>query len=116
MISSQATETGDSNNRNSNNNGGGLSQTNKIVVGVVVGVGGSILVGIIAVLFYLKEETTVILKLDGPFGGKMKNWVVMNFSMVNWELEIEILIKDQTFRKITILLKVMFKLVMWFES
>lgn len=53
----------------------------------------------------------MILKLDGPFGGKMKNWVVMNFSMVNWELEIEILIKDQIFRKITMLPKVMFKLV-----
>ncbi|KAG7193357.1 uncharacterized protein KQ657_000774 [Scheffersomyces spartinae] len=35
---------------------GGLSNTNKIVVGVVVGVGGSIIVGIIAVLFYIKSR------------------------------------------------------------
>ena len=29
----------------------------------------------------------------------MRNWVVMNFSMVNWVLEIEILTKDQTFKE-----------------
>jgi len=56
LVSSQATETSNSNNRDSNDNGGGLSQTNRIVVGVVVGVGGSILIGIIAVLFYLKRR------------------------------------------------------------
>lgn len=43
-------------NNKSNSGGGGLSHTNKIVVGVVVGVGGSILIGLIALLFYIKKR------------------------------------------------------------
>ena len=35
---------------------GGLSQTNKIVVGVVVGVGGALILGVLALLFYLRKR------------------------------------------------------------
>lgn len=45
---------------NGNNNkeklGGGLSESNKIVVGVVVGVGGALIIGVIALLFYLRKR------------------------------------------------------------
>lgn len=47
-----------SSNEDNNNNSSGLSQTNRIVVGVVVGVGGSILIGIIGVLFYLRKRNS----------------------------------------------------------
>ncbi|KAK6455883.1 uncharacterized protein RJT20DRAFT_51484 [Scheffersomyces xylosifermentans] len=43
--------------KSSDNDNGGLSHTNRIVVGVVVGIGGSILVGLISVLFYLKRRS-----------------------------------------------------------
>ncbi|RLV86225.1 Cell-surface associated glycoprotein DFI1 [Meyerozyma sp. JA9] len=44
--------------RNKNSSGSsGLSDTNKIVVGVVVGVGGAIIVGIISILFLLKRRS-----------------------------------------------------------
>lgn len=43
-------------NRESDSSGGGLSQTNKIVVGVVVGVGGAILLAIAALVFLIKRR------------------------------------------------------------
>jgi len=43
--------------KSSDSDNGGLSHTNRIVVGVVVGIGGSILVGLISVLFYLKRRS-----------------------------------------------------------
>lgn len=55
VISSLPTASNSNNNKN-NDNGGGLSHTNRIVVGVVVGVGGSILIGLLAVLFYLRKR------------------------------------------------------------
>lgn len=45
-----------SQNRSNDNDGGGLSQNNRIVVGVVVGVGGAIIIGLIATLFFLKKR------------------------------------------------------------
>lgn len=36
--------------------GGGLSESNRIVVGVVVGVGGALIIGVIALLFYLRKR------------------------------------------------------------
>lgn len=46
-----------SNRSNNNEKSSGLSKTNQIVVGVVVGVGGSILIAIIALLFYFKRRS-----------------------------------------------------------
>lgn len=46
--------TGNSNNKDKYS--GGLTGSNKIVVGVVVGVGGCILIGLISVLFYFKRR------------------------------------------------------------
>lgn len=41
-----------------NTSGGGLSKTNQIVVGVVVGVGGSILIAIVGLFFYYRRRST----------------------------------------------------------
>lgn len=43
--------------KNSNKSSSGLSNTNKIVVGVVVGVGGAVILGIVSVLFLLKRRS-----------------------------------------------------------
>ncbi|EDK36843.2 hypothetical protein PGUG_00941 [Meyerozyma guilliermondii ATCC 6260] len=43
--------------RGNSSGSSGLSNTNKIVVGVVVGVGGAIIIGIISILFLLKRRT-----------------------------------------------------------
>lgn len=51
------------------NNSSGLSQTNKIVVGVVVGVGGAILFGILALFFFVKYR-----KNDEYESGKWTFW------------------------------------------
>lgn len=42
---------------NKNTSSGGLSQTNKIVVGVVVGVGGAIIFSILGLLFWFKRRS-----------------------------------------------------------
>lgn len=54
--SSSSEPSASSGNSNKSDDNGGLSHTNKIVVGVVVGIGGSILIGIISILFYLKKR------------------------------------------------------------
>lgn len=51
---SQSSATGDANRLKDDS--GGLSQTNKIVVGVVVGVGGAILLAIAALVFFIRKR------------------------------------------------------------
>lgn len=58
-----------SNSNDTNKESSGLSQTNKIVVGVVVGVGGAILLGITGLFFYLKSR-----KNDRYESGKWTFW------------------------------------------
>lgn len=55
IYTSSGDSTASATNRESDS-GGGLSQTNKIVVGVVVGVGGAILLAIAALVFLIKKR------------------------------------------------------------
>ena len=56
MVTESAAPSSSSSRNNSSNTSGGLSNTNKIVVGVVVGVGGAVLIGFLALVFYLKRR------------------------------------------------------------
>lgn len=60
IYTSDSKPTGLSNDNNNKNkdSGGGLSHTNQIVVGVVVGVGGALLIGIAALVFFIKKNKT----------------------------------------------------------
>ncbi|WEJ97462.1 hypothetical protein PSN45_005013 [Yamadazyma tenuis] len=56
IVQSEPSAASDNSNKSSDSSSSGLSHTNKIVVGVVVGVGGFILIGLMVVFFVIKRR------------------------------------------------------------